>query len=135
MLSPVGGSAVLLGIDRKKKTTEIGFQLQNTSGMPLRWAIVDFATSIDSHHSANIAGKGGSGVASLSGLQKWYGGVISYVPPVKKEAKATAKIVYQYGAATPDTPMLREAVFAVEIDIHPNGNFRYNVLEENDAEI
>lgn len=133
--SPVGGSGILLGLDKKKRTAEIGFQLQNTSGIPLRWSIQDFRTSIDGHDSINIGGKGASGVAPMGSIQKMYGGTIAYLPPAKKTAKAVAKITYQYGIAAPDTPMLREATFGVEIDVNPDGQFRYTILEENDAEI
>ncbi len=134
-LSLVGGDGILLGLDKKRKTSEIGFQLQNTSGIPLRWTIEDFTTSIDGHSNANIGGKGSSGVAPIGSIQKLYGGVIQYIPAAKKTSKGVAKICYQYGLATPDTPMLREVTAGVEIDINPDGKFRYTILEENDVEI
>jgi hypothetical protein len=132
-LHMISGSGVHVAVDPRKKNIQVGFKLRNSTEVPLRFWVTDMNVVIEGKtvQNPNFTNRG-------SVVMK--GDFITFnFPPIshvigKKDANATARIVYQYGLVGPDEKPLREAIYGVEITIAPKGN-AYVTTEENDAPI
>jgi hypothetical protein len=129
-----GSGGIHVGVDKTKKTIQIGFKLQNSSEIPLRYSVKDATSAVEGRVSMaqNFSNKGG--VVAKNNTNTFLCVPIPFSLP-KKGAEATASIVYQYGPADPDIPPSREARYRVGISIGPTGSSAYVFDEEDDVAI
>lgn len=121
-------------IDQKKKAIQVGFNLQNSADIPLRYYVESISVIIDGKTVMNPAYTNRGGVIPKGGTQQFH---FAPIPAAlgKTAIKAEAAIIYRYGPAGADEPPVREANYRVELTIAKSGTCPYMILEENDGEI
>lgn len=132
-LHMVAGSGLDVRVDKRKKQVQVGFRLQNSSDIALRFRVTSLSVVIDGKTVMHPAMVNGGAVVPRGGALPY---MFAPIPMVigKKDVMAIASIVYQYGPAGADEPAVREANYKVEVTISPT-NYVYTILAENDGEI
>jgi hypothetical protein len=121
-----------VGIDKIQKNIQVGFNLRNSTVVPIRYEVQDISAVVNEKTVANPTFDNRGGVVAR-------GGIIRYnFPPIdqvvgKKTLSGRASIVYRYGPATePEAIFIREANYTVNLTIGPKGS-GYTIIEENDG--
>jgi len=120
-------------VDVRKKVIQIGFNLRNSSDIPLRFVVENISAIIEGKTIMNARSVNRGGFVAKGDTATHFFAPIPYTIG-KKDVQAEASIVYTYGPAAPDEPQLREANYRVSLTISPKYH-SYLILEENDGEI
>lgn len=132
-LYPVGGSAMHVIVDQRKKMIQLGFRLKNSAGVPLRYEVGNISAVIGGKTVMNAKATNKGGVVAKDDVTTFFFAPIPYTIG-KKDVNAEAGITYTYGLAGVDEPQLRETNYRVNLTISPTSH-HYVIVSENDAEI
>jgi hypothetical protein len=132
-LHMVSGAGLKVIVDKRKKVVQIGFNLKNSTEVPLRYAVAEVGAVVDGKTVMTPTFNNRGAVVPKGDITTFFFAPIPYVA-TKKDAQAEASILYEYGLTSPDQKPLREAKYRVQITIGQNSHI-YTTLEENDAPI
>jgi hypothetical protein len=127
-LHPVGMDVV---IDPRKKSVQVGFNLENSSDIPLRYHVENIAVVIEGKTAMTPVFENRGGVIRKGRKQSFHFAPIPFI--VLEPVNAKASIVYRYGPVG-QSPV-REATYRVTLVVAKSGECPCTIVEENDAEI
>ncbi len=129
----VSGLGMDVRIDPRRKAVEVGFILENSSDIALRYRVENIAVVIEGKTAMAPTFKNRGGVIPKGRKQPFHFAPIPFI--VLAPVNAKASIVYRYGPAGAGQPPIREASYRVELVIAKSGGCACTIIEENDAEI
>jgi hypothetical protein len=139
--SPSGGNAPpakslhLAGmdvvIDPRRKSVQVGFNLENSSDIALRYHVENIAVVIEGKTAMTPVFENRGGVIRKGRKQPFHFAPIPFI--VLEPVNAKASIVYRYGPVG-QSPV-REASYRVTLVVAKSGECPCTIVEENDAEI
>jgi hypothetical protein len=118
-------------IDPRRKSVQVGFNLENSSDIALRYHVENIAVVIEGKTAMTPVFENRGGVIRKGRKQPFHFAPIPFI--VLEPVNAKASIVYRYGPVG-QSPV-REASYRVTLVVAKSGECPCTIVEENDAEI